>query len=137
MTKTNENTRYQNVKFNDYPDVKDITKPYVVLMISMILFPKYIMTETCAYSYIVQIDVFVKANADYNARLRRNEISQRISDLLWKELKAGQVSNLGNEYNKEFALYRSTRRYEAIFMRRKIKWLNMLKHQNHLSILKI
>ena len=31
MTKTNENTRYQNVKFNDYPDVKDITKPYVVL----------------------------------------------------------------------------------------------------------
>ena len=48
-------------------------------------------------------------------RLRRNEISQRISDLLWKELKAGQVSNLGNEYNKEFALYRSTRRYEAIF----------------------
>ena len=23
----------KNVKFNDYPDVKDITKPYVVLMI--------------------------------------------------------------------------------------------------------
>ena len=42
----------------------------------------------------------MKANADYNARLRRNEISQRISDLLWKELKAGQVSNLENEYNK-------------------------------------
>ena len=59
------------------------------------------MTENAAYSYIVQVDVFVKANADYNARLRRNEISQRISDLLWKELKAGQVSNLGNEYNKD------------------------------------
>ena len=35
----------KNVKFNDYPDVKDITKPYVLMMISMILFPKYIMTE--------------------------------------------------------------------------------------------
>ena len=66
----------------------------------------------------------------------RNEISQRISDLLWKELKTGQTSNLGNEYDKQFALYRSTRRYEAIFMRRKIKWLNMQKHQKLLLMLK-
>ena len=106
----------KNVKFNDYPDVKDITKPYVVLDDFDDPIPEvHYDGERAAYSYIVQIDVFVKANADYNARLRRNEISQRISDLLWKELKAGQVSNLGNEYDKQFALYRSTRRYEAIF----------------------
>lgn len=91
----------KNVKFNDYPDVKDITKPYVVLDDFDDPIPEvHYDGERAAYSYIVQIDVFVKANADYNARLRRNEISQRISDLLWKELKAGQVSNLGNEYNK-------------------------------------
>lgn len=105
-----------NVKFNDYPDVKDITKPYVVLDDFDDPIPElHYDGDRVAYNYIVQIDVFVKANDKYNARLRRNEISQRISDLLWKELKAGQTSNLGNEYDKQFALYRSTRRYEAIF----------------------
>ena len=105
-----------NIKFNDYPDVKDITQPYVVIDDFDDPIPElYYDGDRVAYNYIVQIDVFVKANDSYNARLRRNEISQRISDLLWKELKAGQTSNLGNEYDKQFALYRSTRRYEAIF----------------------
>lgn len=105
-----------NIKFNDYPDVKDITQPYVVLDDFDDPIPElHHDGDRVAYNYIVQIDVFVKANDKYNARLRRNEISQRISDLLWKELKAGQTSNLGNEYDKQFALYRSTRRYEAIF----------------------
>ncbi len=105
-----------NIKFNDYPDVKDITQPYVVLDDFDDPIPElHYDGDRVAYNYIVQIDVFVKANDKYNARLRRNEISQRISDLLWKELKAGQTSNLGNEYDKQFALYRSTRRYEAIF----------------------
>lgn len=106
-----------NIKFNDYPDVKDITQPYVVLDDFDDPIPElHYDGDRVAYNYIVQIDVFVKANDKYNARLRRNEISQRISDLLWKELKAGQTSNLGNEYDKQFALYRSTRRYEAIFL---------------------
>ncbi|MDT0722622.1 hypothetical protein [Staphylococcus haemolyticus] len=105
-----------NIKFNDYPDVKDITQPYVVIDDFDDPIPElHYDGNRVAYNYIVQIDVFVKANDSYNARLRRNEISQRISDLLWKELKAGQTSNLGNEYDKQFALYRSTRRYEAIF----------------------
>lgn len=105
-----------NIKFNDYPDVKDIAQPYVVLDDFDDPIPElHYDGDRVAYNYIVQIDVFVKANDKYNARLRRNEISQRISDLLWKELKAGQTSNLGNEYDKQFALYRSTRRYEAIF----------------------
>lgn len=105
-----------NIKFNDYPDVKDITQPYVVLDDFDDPIPElHYDGDRVAYNYVVQIDVFVKANDSYNARLRRNEISQRISGLLWKELKAGQTSNLGNEYDKQFALYRSTRRYEAIF----------------------
>lgn len=105
-----------NIKFNDYPDVKGITQPYVVIDDFDDPIPElHYDGDRVAYNYIVQIDVFVKANDSYNARLRRNEISQRISDLLWKELKAGQTSNLGNEYDKQFALYRSTRRYEAIF----------------------
>lgn len=105
-----------NIKFNDYPDVQDINKPYIVLDDFDDPVPEvYIDGERYAYNYIVQVDVFVKYSDEYNARLRRNQISQLISDLLWDELKASQVTNLGNEYNKEFSLYRSTRRYEAIF----------------------
>lgn len=107
---------YRNIKFNDYPDVKDISKPYVVIDDFDDPQPEeHADGERIAWNYIIQLDVFVKASDNFNARLRRNEISQRISDLLWNHLKMGQVTNLGNEYNKEFALYRSTRRYEAIF----------------------
>lgn len=106
----------KNIKFNDYPDVKDISQPYIVM--DDFDDPRsevYYDGDRVAQSYILQIDVFVKQSNEYNARLRRNEISQRISDLLWNHLKMGQVSNLGNEYDKQFTLYRSTRRYEAIF----------------------
>src|SRR5699024_2893998 len=106
----------KNIKFNDYPDVKDISQPYIVMDDFDDPRPEvYYDVDRVAQSYILQIDVFVKQSNEYNARLRRNEISQRISDLLWNHLKMGQVSNLGNEYDKQFALYRSTRRYEAIF----------------------
>lgn len=105
-----------NIKFNDYPDVQDIVKPYIVLDDFDDPIPEtYIDGDRYAYSYIVQIDVFVKYSDNYNARLRRNEISQLISELLWDDLKISQVTNLGNDYNKDFSLYRSTRRYEAIF----------------------
>lgn len=106
----------ENIKFNDYPDEQDITKPYIVLDDFDDPIPEtHSDGDRIAYNYIVQIDVFVKYSDDYNARLRRNEISQRISDLLWEQLKISQSSNLGNEYNEAFSLYRSTRRYEAIF----------------------
>lgn len=105
-----------NIKFNNFPDEQDIDKPYIVLDDFDDPIPEvYTDGERIAYSYIVQIDVFVKYSDEYNARLRRNEISQRISDMLWKNLKISQTTNLGNEYDENFSLYRSTRRYEAIF----------------------
>lgn len=105
-----------NIKFNDYPDVQDITQPYIVLDDFDDPVPEeHVDGERIAYNYILQIDVFVTYSDEYNARKRRNEISQRISDLLWEKLNMGQVANLGNEYDKDFSLYRSTRRYEAIF----------------------
>ncbi|MCE4965303.1 hypothetical protein [Staphylococcus chromogenes] len=105
-----------NIKFNDYPDVQDITQPYIVLDDFDDPVPEeHVDGERIAYNYILQIDVFVTYSDEYNARKRRNEISQRISDLLWEKLNMGQVTNLGNEYDKDFSLYRSTRRYEAIF----------------------
>lgn len=106
----------RNIKFNDYPEVKEITKPYIVIDDFDDPVPEIFYDGIQeAYSYIVQVDVFVKASDEYNARLRRNAISQRINKVLWDRYLMGQVTNLGNEYNKDFALYRSTRRYEAIF----------------------
>lgn len=105
-----------NIKFNDYPDVQDISQPYIVLDDFDDPIPEeHVDGERIAYNYILQIDVFVTYSDEYNARKRRNEISQRISDLLWEKLNMGQVTNLGNEYDKDFSLYRSTRRYEALF----------------------
>ncbi|QDX01191.1 hypothetical protein DWB90_09140 [Staphylococcus chromogenes] len=105
-----------NIKFNDYPDVQDITQPYIVLDDFDDPLPEiHVDGDRIAYNYILQIDVFVTYSDEYNARKRRNEISQQISDLLWEKLDMGQVTNLGNEYDKNFSLYRSTRRYEAIF----------------------
>ncbi|MFR6532014.1 MULTISPECIES: hypothetical protein [unclassified Staphylococcus] len=106
----------RNIKFNDYPEVMSITEPYIVIDDFDDPMPEvYFDGEQEGYSYIVQVDVFVKATDRYNARLKRNAISQRINKVLWDNYLMGQVTNLGNEYNKDFALYRSTRRYEAIF----------------------
>ena len=106
----------RNIKFNDYPEVMSITEPYIVIDDFDDPMPEvYFDGEQEGYSYIVQVDVFVKATDRYNARLKRNAISQRINKVLWDNYLMGQVTNLGNEYNKDFALYRSTRRYEAFF----------------------
>ena len=70
--------------------------------------------ERIAYNYAFKLMLRVKYSDEYSARKRRNEISNRISEILWKN-QIKHVRNLGNEYDKGLALYRSTRRYEAIF----------------------
>ncbi|AAX91010.1 hypothetical protein MPU07_000048 [Staphylococcus pseudintermedius] len=105
----------KNIKFNQYPDVKDKMAPYIVIDDYDDPIPEWHSDgDRIAYNYAFQIDVMVKASDAYNARKRRNEISNRISELLWKN-QMKQIRNLGNEYDKNLALYRSTRRYEAIF----------------------
>ncbi|GAB0301975.1 hypothetical protein JPSP37_25350 [Staphylococcus pseudintermedius] len=105
----------KNIKFNQYPDVKDKMAPYIVIDDYDDPIPEWHSDgDRIAYNYAFQIDVVVKASDAYNARKRRNEISNRISELLWKN-QMKHIRNLGNEYDKNLALYRSTRRYEAIF----------------------
>ncbi|EJH4293893.1 hypothetical protein NDL63_001063 [Staphylococcus pseudintermedius] len=105
----------KNIKFNQYPDVKDKMAPYIVIDDYDDPIPEWHSDgDRIAYNYAFQIDVMVKESDAYNARKRRNEISNRISELLWKN-QMKQIRNLGNEYDKNLALYRSTRRYEAIF----------------------
>ncbi|EGQ1277958.1 hypothetical protein [Staphylococcus pseudintermedius] len=105
----------KNIKFNQYPDVKDKMAPYIVIDDYDDPIPEWHSDgDRIAYNYAFQIDVMVKASDAYNARKFRNEISNRISELLWKN-QMKQIRSLGNEYDKNLALYRSTRRYEAIF----------------------
>ncbi|MBU7228492.1 hypothetical protein [Staphylococcus pseudintermedius] len=105
----------KNIKFNQYPDVKDKMAPYIVIDDYDDPIPEWHSDgDRIAYNYAFQIDVVVKASDAYNARKRRNEISNRISELLWKN-QMKHIRNLGNEYDKNLALYRSTRRYEAVF----------------------
>ncbi len=89
-----EHVNINNIKFNKYPNVKDTDVPFIVIDdIDDPIPTTYTDGDECAYSYIVQIDVFVKYNDEYNARIIRNKISNRIQKLLWSELKMGNVSN--------------------------------------------
>ncbi|HDH5090140.1 hypothetical protein [Staphylococcus aureus] len=111
-----EHVNINNIKFNKYPNVKDTDVPFIVIDDIDDPIPTiYTDGDECAYSYIVQIDVFVKYNDEYNARIIRNKISNRIQKLLWSELKMGNVSNGKPEYIEEFKTYRSSRVYEGIF----------------------
>ncbi|TDL96685.1 hypothetical protein ERX27_07465 [Macrococcus brunensis] len=110
------------IKFNDYPDALSMTEPYIVLDdIDDPVPVAYIDGDESAYSYIVQVDVFVKYSTTYKARLVRNEISERIQRLLWEKLKMGNVTNFKPDYNKDLKLYSSTRRYETIIYRDDLK----------------
>lgn len=107
---------YENVYFNKYPDTATIKKSSIV--IDEISDPEnevYGDDSSLAMSQIIQVDVFIKANPTYNARLLRNKISQRISDLLEDKLRMAFVSSGRPEYDDDLKIYRSVRRYEGTF----------------------
>lgn len=93
-----EHVNINNIKFNKYPNVKDTDVPFIV--IDDIDDP---------------IPTTYTDGDEYNARIIRNKISNRIQKLLWSELKMGNVSNGKPEYIEEFKTYRSSRVYEGIF----------------------
>lgn len=106
------------IKFNEYPDALSMTEPYIVL--DDIDDPQpvsYADGDEMAYSYIVQVDIFVKFSTSYKARLVRNELSNRVQRLLWEKLQMGNVTNFKPEYNKDLKLYSSSRRYETMIYR--------------------
>ena len=109
------------IRFNDFPDVKTINEPYIVIdEIDDPLPLEYADNDNLALSYLVQIDVYTKVKSGTNARLLRDEISYRISRLLKEELGMTNTSNAKPEYDREFNLYRSARRYEGVFYREEI-----------------
>ncbi|MDG0860324.1 hypothetical protein [Staphylococcus equorum] len=105
-----------NIHFSLYPNTSDIQKIAIVIdEISDPLNEAYGDNRSIAMSQTIQIDVFIKTNPRYNARLLRNEISQRISDLLEEKLSMTFVSSGKPEYDPDLKIYRSVRRYDGTF----------------------
>lgn len=111
-----------HIKFNDYPEVGSINDTYIIIdEVDDSLPVEYADNDNLALSYLIQVDVYTKVKAGVNARRLRDEISYKISRILKEELGMTNTSNAKPEYDDEFKLYRSARRYEGVFYREEIK----------------
>lgn len=107
-----------HITFN-YPEVEKIDEPRIVLdEVDDPLPREYGDNDNLALSYLVQVDVYTKVKPRVNARKLRDELSYHISRLLKDQLNLTNTSNAKPEYDDEFRLYRSSRRYEGTFYRR-------------------
>ncbi len=110
------------IRFNNYPEIKSIDAPWIIIdEIDDALPREYADDDNMALSYLVQIDVYTKVKTGVNARKLRDELSYKISRLLKEQLQMINTSNAKPEYDDEFKLYRSARRYEGVFYRDEIK----------------
>lgn len=110
------------IRFNEYPDIKTINAPWIIIdEIDDALPREYADDDNMALSYLVQIDVYTKVKNGVNARKLLDELSYKIARLLKEQLQMTNTSNAKPEYDDEFKLYRSARRYEGVFYRDEIK----------------
>lgn len=111
----------KRIRFNEFPEVEHLNEPYIVIdEVDDTLPTEYADDDNMALSYLIQVDVYTKVKSGVNARTLRNEISYRISRILKDELGMTNTSNAQPEYDSEFGLYRSARRYEGVFYRAEI-----------------
>lgn len=111
-----------NINFNEWPEVSTIDEPYIVIdEVDDPLPQEHADDDNLMLSYLVQVDVYTKVKPGINARTLRNEVSYRISRILKEQLGMINTSNAKPEYDGEFKLYRSARRYEGVFYREEIK----------------
>ena len=64
---------------------------------------------------------FTKVFNNTNARILRNDISNRISEVLKDKLNMGIISSNRPEYDDEFKIYRSAKRYEGVYLIEKME----------------
>lgn len=107
-----------HITFNHYPEVESIQEPRIVIdEVDDTLPTEYADDDNLALSYLVQVDVYTKVKSGTNARVLRDELSYHISRLLKEQLNMDNTANGKPEYDSEFRLYRSSRRYEGTFYR--------------------
>ena len=103
------------IKFNLYPELENIITPYIVIdEVDDPLPHEYGDNDNLALSYLIQVDVYASTRAE------RDEISYRISRLLKEELGMTNTSNAKPEYDSDYKLYQSARRYEGVFYREEL-----------------
>lgn len=111
----------RNIKFNEYPEVSSIDSPYIIIdEVDDPLPEEYADNDNLALSYLVQVDVYTKVKSGVNARKLRDELSYHISRILKEQLGMTNTSNAKPEYDRDYKLYRSARRYEGVFYRTEI-----------------
>lgn len=111
----------QDITFNRYPEIKDITHPLIVLdEIDEPYERVFADNDSLALNYLVQVDIFTKVSPGVNARTLRNDMSYHVLKLLKEELGMTNVSSAKPEYSPEFKVYRSARRYEGTYYKEDI-----------------
>ena len=112
----------RNIKFNEYPETESINDTYIIIdEVDDTLPVEYGDNDNLALSYLIQIDVYTKIKDGINARKLRDELSYHISRILKEQLGMMNTSNAKPEYDGEYKLYRSARRYEGVFYRAETK----------------
>lgn len=120
LTNDNQVMEYvgKRIKFYEYPEPSDATKPYIVMSeIDEALPVEYADNDNMALSYLVQIDLFVPESINYRAYYVRNQLSYHIYRLMKEKLQMENTSNSKPEYDRNLKIYRSARRYEGTFYR--------------------
>ncbi|MCQ3816709.1 hypothetical protein [Staphylococcus xylosus] len=108
----------KRIKFYEYPEPSDASKPYIVMSeIDDTLPIEYADNDNMALSYLVQIDLFVPESEEYQAYYVRNRLSYHISRLMKEKLQMENTANSKPEYDRKLKIYRSARRYEGAFYR--------------------
>jgi len=112
----------KHIHFNEYPEVESINETRIIIDETDEPLPEeYADNDNLALSYLIQVDVYTKVKAGTNARTLKDQLSYRIARILKDELNMTNVSNAKPEYDKDFKLYRSAKRYEGTFYREEIK----------------
>ena len=111
----------QDITFNRYPETESITRPIIVIdELDEPMEREYADNDSLALSYLIQVDVFTKVQPGINARTLRDNLSDTILILLKEELGMTNVSSAKPEYDKDFKVYRSARRYEGTYYKEDI-----------------
>lgn len=112
----------KHITFNEYPEVEDINETHIIIdEVDDALPEEYADNDNLALSYLIQVDVYTKVKPGINARTLRDQLSYKIARILKDELDMTNTSNAKPEYDEDFNLYRSARRYEGVFYREEIK----------------
>lgn len=99
------------IKYYEYPSTGDISGPMIILEEVGAPTPKdYADNLWLTEDYMVHIEVWVKGSG---GRKKRDQLANRIRDVMWDKFRFRQVSSMDPEWDKETNTYRDARRYRG------------------------